>query len=499
MKPLLAIAATLLLAPLCHAQPGPISLLQRGITAAATDSARFRLLRQAHLDALDAGTTVSYQGIDTLRLDIPPGAQPIPLGPHNDFCHTVIQVRNTNSDIFLFQLAPPLLPIPTPIPADSLLAAIDHGNYRSIPALAQGRWLIQVVDSTPWVGQRTGHTYGHYRQELIRTHNGLSPDRPAMPYSATPSRPHLFGRPIGNDTAFLLANITLLRHPASTHKTYLLNLEGQIRVTLRSVTVVTPQSDMTDDRIIRIYHCASVTLDSLTLLGTYSRTNHSGYGLLMDNCRDTRVLHLHARSNWGIFGTNNMHTTILSHCNFDRFDIHCYGRDVTFRHCTQSHSYNQFSSVVGTIAFDSCTFTDFTPLLIEPSYNAYPHFLLLMHDCRWHLTRQRHTLINAGHHDTLLPSRPELRTKCLPDIFIDGLTLSGPPLLRPLLLHYGGAVAPRPVGGIRHIIVTRLAASRLMPWPFILSDKKVPLANPVTLFASSPSGRPLRASILPSL
>lgn len=499
MKPLLAIAAALLLALTASAQPGAVRLLDYRLAEAPSDTARFRLLRQAHLDALAAGTTVSYRGTDTLRLAIPPGAEPIPVGQHNDFDNAVFLVRNNTADLFLFQLAPPMQPVAAPIGDSALSAAIDLGDYRSIPALSQGRWLLQVIDSTPWVNQRADHSYGHYRRELIRADRGLSPDRPAMPYGGTVARPRLLGRPIGADTAFLFAHITLLRHPASTHKTFLLNLENQYSATLAAVTVATPQSGMTDDRIIRIYHCASVTLDSLTLLGTYSRTDHSGYGLLMDNCRDTRVQHLNARSAWGIFGTNNMHTTTLSHCNFDRFDIHCYGRDVTFLHCTQSDSYNQFSSVVGTIAFDSCTFTNFTPILIESSYNAYPHFVLLMHDCRWHLTRHRSTLINAGRHDTLAPSRPELQTKCLPDIFIDGLTLSGPPLLRPRLVHYGGAVAPLPLGGISQIVILRIGPRSLLRPPFTLSDKRVPLAKPVNLFATDPAGRPLRAKKLTSL
>ena len=255
---------------------------------------------------------------------------------------------------------------------------------------------------------------------------------------------------------------------------------------------------MTDDRILRLYHCASLTLDSVTLLGSYSRTNHSGYGLLMDNCRNTRVLHLHARSPWGIFGTNNMHNTLLAYSDFDRFDIHCYGRDVTFRHCLQTDSYNQFSSVFGTIAFDSCTFYNFTPVLIESSYNAYPHFVLLMHDCHWHLTRQNHTLINAGHHDTLTPSRPELKAKCLPDIFIDGLSLSSPWLVRPRLIHYGGPVSPHPVGGISNAVILRLAGARRLLPPITLSDKRVALSHPVNLLVTNPAGKPLMTKTLTS-
>ena len=498
MKRHLLLIASLLLALQGAAQRAPVSLLDYGLATALTDTARFNLLRKAHLDAFDAGTTVSYHGMDTLRLAIPAGAEPIPIGQHNDFGNTVFVVRNNSADLFLFQLAPTMEPLSTKAHCAALCTAVDSGDFRAFPTLANGRWLLRVVDSTLWVGLRIGRRYGHYREELMRVDGGLSPDRPAMPYGSTTSRPYLLGRSIGADSTFLFANITLLRDSLSTFKTFLLNLESQYSATLSRITVVTPRSDMTDDRILRLYHCASLTLDSVTLLGSYSRTNHSGYGLLMDNCRNTRVLHLHARSPWGIFGTNNMHNTLLAYSDFDRFDIHCYGRDVTFRHCLQTDSYNQFSSVFGTIAFDSCTFYNFTPVLIESSYNAYPHFVLLMHDCHWHLTRQNHTLINAGHHDTLTPSRPELKAKCLPDIFIDGLSLSSPWLVRPRLIHYGGPVSPQPVGGISNAVILRLAgACRLLP-PITLSDKRVALSHPVNLLVTNPAGKPLMTKTLTS-
>ena len=488
MKSLFSIIIALLLTLAATAQPEPIRLNDYHLADIPSDTARFHVLRQAHIDALNAGTTLSYRGIDTIRIAIPAGAKPIPLGQHNDFENTVFIVLNNTADLFLFSLTPPATPIECHLPLDSLCAAIDCGDYRFLPIPKDRRWLLHIIDSTPWVNQRIGHSYGHYREELIRLDNGLSTDRPTMPYSATTSRPCLFGRSIENDSTFLFSHITLLRDSLSTHKTFLLNIEYQYLTTLHNITVVTPKSNMADDCIIRIYHCASVTLDSLTLLGSYSRTNHSGYGLLMDNCRDTRVLHLCAKSPWGIFGTNNMHTTLLQDSRFDRFDIHCYGRDVTFLRCTQADSYNQFSSVYGTIAFDSCAFSNFTPLLIESSYNAYPRFLLLMHHCRWHLTPQCHTLINAGHHDTLTAPRPELSSKCLPDIFIDGLTIDGPRRLQPLLIHYGGRVNGPPIQGLSAISILHLGRADGYTPRIQLSDKRIPLSQPVGIFVTAQSG-----------
>jgi hypothetical protein len=37
--------------------------------------------------------------------------------------------------------------------------------------------------------------------------------------------------------------------------------------------------------------------------------------------------------------------------------------------------------VFGTVLFDGCRFTDFVPVLLEPTYNAYTPFTLVFKDC----------------------------------------------------------------------------------------------------------------------
>ena len=486
MKRLLTFAAALLLYFAATAQHPATTSLATLLNSVPDDSTRYRLLRQAHVQALANGDTLSYKGIDTLRLEIPTGAEPIPLGLYNDFANAVFIVRNNTADLFLFSRTHIMQPIATDLPDSLLCAAIDTGDFTCIPDLLHGQWLLRVVDSTPWVDQRIGHSYGHYREELLLLDSGRTDHRPIMPYSGTVSRPRLFGCPRPESDKFQFNNITLLRDSLSTYKTYLLNIENLYPAYLHNVIVVTPPSNLVNDRIIRIYNCATVTLDKLTLLGSYSRTNHSGYGLLMNNCRKTLVLNLYARSAWGIFGTNNMYYTHFISCDFDRFDIHCYGRNVIFDMCRQQDSYNQFSSVYGNICYNDCTFDNFTPLLIEASYNAYPHFSFEMTDCNWHLTRQRHTLMMAGRLDNENPARPELQEKCLPDIRLSGLSLTAERRVRILtLLHYNGTIVPKTIGGIRHISISDLSGNPLR-LQLIDHPSSLALSNKVSL--TLPSG-----------
>lgn len=467
----------------------PLSPLDYGIREASSDSARFWVLWNTHNDALTTGTTVTYLGIDTLDLEIPSNAVSIPLSSHTDFGNVVFRVKSTTKGLFLFSYCPKMDPIEAN--SDTLCLAIDEGDFSAFaPRLKDSAWLIEVTDSSPWVRNREDHTYGHFRKELLRVKDLRSSDTPVLPYQDEKSAPVIKGRCIDNERPLFFGNITFLRDSASTTRVYLVDIENCVGVTLRNINVVTPKSVLNDDCIIKIYNCADVVLDSVTLIGSYSHTYHSGYGLLMDNLRDTRVSHLFARSDWGIFGTNNMCNTTMVDCDFNRFDIHCYGRDVSFCRCRQQDSYNQFSSVVGTISFDSCQFDDFIPVLIEDSYNAYTHFRLSMRCCFWHLTKEKHTLMKAGRIAPAQAGRNELDNfVSLPDVDIDGLTLQYDKKVRQLLLfQYNGRKQKTPFQGVRNIVLHNINYEGPKPLNIEIANKRVRLAQAVHLEIPSKNG-----------
>ena len=385
----------------------------------------YQTILRAHQEADSAGTTVSYEGIDTLRLAIPPDAQSIPLQPFNDFGGAVFIVTNNARNLHLFASAPPARTLPI---ADTALLcrAIDSGDFRNIEPLSHGHWLLNVVDSTPWVDQRRGYAYGHYRQDILRIHDGTSADRPAAPYSDGESRPHILARQLDSlDPGLFFGNITLLRDSASTRATYLVRLENLPSATLQNITVSTPRSNIlsANDAIITIYNSTQILIDSISLWGTYSRPNHSGYGFLLNNLRHTRIRKIKTISDWGIFGTNNMTDTRFEHSHFNRFDIHCYGRDVLFDHCLLRDGFNQFSSLFGTLTFRNCTFDNFTPIYIENSYNASTHFLIRVDSCVWWPTSQHRYFFHGGSIDAPVNRRKELATTSLPSFEIQGLAI----------------------------------------------------------------------------
>ncbi len=489
------LVATLLLLFIVHSAKSqqPLSPWDFGLRDAASDSARFWVLWNTHHEAVAEGTTVTYKGIDTLDIEIPTDAKSIPLVHYNDFGNVVIRVKSTTKGLFLFSLCPPMEQIEGH--NDTLCHAIDGGDFSTL-GISDSYWLVEVTDSTPWVRNREDHTYGHYRKELLRVRGLRSSDTPVLPYQGTASRPVIRGRRIEEEKVFF-GNITLLRDSASTARVYLTDIENCVGVTMKNVTVVTPESTLNDDCIIKIYNCADVWIDSVTLMGSYSHKDHSGYGLLMDNLRDTRVSHLFARSEWGIFGTNNMCNTTMEDCDFDRFDIHCYGRDVAFKNCRQQNSYNQFSSVVGNISFDNCRFDNFTPVLIEDSYNAYTHFTLSMKRCDWHLTEDNHTLMKAGRINPAMAGREELDNNVsLPDVEIDSITLGYDKEVRELMLfQYTGRKQNAPIAGIQHIILHNVIFEGAKPLDIEIANKKVLLHNMIQVEIPSKKGLIVKKNI----
>ena len=464
----------------CKVSAQSITPFQYGLAEAQDPVEVYRVLLRTHQAADSCGCSVSYTGIDTLRIVVPPDAQSIPLQVNNDFGGTVFVVTNNTSDLFLFRYTLPTYPV-TVDDTLSLCRAIDSGNFRRIPMLAEGDWLLHIVDSTPWVDRRRGHQYGHYREDIMLVRDGISHDTTAMPYNAGGSRPSLWARRLDSIdmTPFTFTNITLMRDQSSTNATYLLQLENLSQATLRNIVIVTPRINVLagDDAIIYIYNSTNVVIDSLTIWGTYSRTNHSGYGLLLGNLRNTRIRRLKSLTDWGVFGTNNMNDTYIEYSDFNRFDIHCYGRNVTIDHCLQRNGFNQFSSVYGTIAFHDCTFDNFTPVLIEDTYNAYTPFLLTIDSCRWWPTAKRHAIFDGGHIDSPLNSREELQVPALPDILISDLEINTSRRIRQVeLLKLKGSERRAHVhGGLDRVTLHGITLHGNPNTKIILSNKRVEL------------------------
>ena len=402
------------------AQP-KVSPFDYGLHEATSGMERYFALYNAHVEALRQGVEVDYTGIDTLELELPPSWTSIPLGRHNDFQGLVLYVTNHAHHGALFALTQAA----TPLEMDKIM--VDGLDYRTLPELAQGDYLLILNDRKPWT-ERRGFGYMQYRSDLIVVHDGVGQNAPVMPWNTDSTQ--LKASYVAVDTSQkVFRNITLHRAKGCSYRTTLISVSGQYNVLVEHVHVTTPKSKMIADGIFSISNSARITLDGVEVEGTYSgkgRPDVYGYAFSCNNLYDAHFHNIVAWGNWGVFGTNNLNRTHLSNCHVDRFDIHCYGRDVLLENCTLEGRQALLTSFYGTARFDHCYFKNYIPMRVRSSYNAYTPFDIEIHNCTFELTPKHHYIVRINLLDTADNPRPELKEKCWPNLFVDNMEVIVP-------------------------------------------------------------------------
>lgn len=399
-----------------------------GLAEATTDSARYEVLYQTHLAAVAQGVDVSYEGIDSLTIEVTAGCKSIPLTPNNDFHGLKLTVKNNAQKFFLFEMIQPA----TPIELDKKW--VDEGVFRDVDSLAEGSWLLILEDETPWVANRAGYAYGATRKDILLVQDGKAKNKPIAPYATDTTHLKASCCRATSDLK-TIANLQIYRDSTATYKTKCIYVEGYNNVRMSNVQLYTPQnSTMYADEAITFVNCTNVTMEDVRIEGTYSQEKKYGYGIMMNNVWNATFLRLVGHAQWGVFGTNNMNNTTLRDCDINRFDIHCYGKDVFIYNCKFSKLYNQFSSIFGTLLFDGCRFVNFVPVLIETSYNVYTPFDISFKNCVMEAGVSRNYLISIGKLNDQAVSRPEIARKSWPNVQIQNMIVNVPDKISEIIL-----------------------------------------------------------------
>ena len=401
-----------------HSGQKDISPYDYGLATAKTGVERYNVLLKTHRAAVAAGVNVDYSGIDSLDIEIPKSFKRIPLTQYNDFKGCVLNIRNTTKKVWLFYQAREA----TAVSIDKQL--IDKGDFRTIPKIAKGKCLLLIEDENPWVLNRKGHDYGHQRKDILLVENGRAKNKTTMPYNNEFSSPKCTYIPIGKDDSFVVKNLTVRRDPSCTFVTFVFTVSGFDNVQFSNVSIYTPENDLTGDRAIAVYNSTNVTFTDVHIEGTYSQPSYYGYGIALNNVWYFRANTLYGNGNWGIFGTNNVNKVFIKDSQINRFDIHCYGRDLSYNNVTFFNRFNSHASVYGTIKYDHCTFTNFVPSQYGGSYNAFVEHEIVLNDCVFNVTPQKNYFCWPMSVTGEVNTRPELSKKCLPNIKIKNLTVN---------------------------------------------------------------------------
>ena len=390
------------------ATPKMISPLDFGLTKTMTGIENYEILLKCHQFAIDNGLGINYHGIDTLNLEIPHNAISIPLPLYTDFDGIVINVINHTKDIFLFEYNSTI---------DKIDITWNDVVKRHLPKESK-EYVILLKDNEPWVHKRIGYDEIHYRQDFLYVKSGKPQNDVIASYETPMTRPRFEMFRINNSQPKIFKNLVFNRLKENTYKTFLISINNQFRVKLDNITINTPESNFYGDMAISITNSGGVEISNTIINGTYSQNKIFGYGIYMNNVWNMSVINLKADAKWGIFGTKNVNEIKLEGCDINRFDIHCYGKNVILSHCIIRNLYNQFSSIYGNVIFSGCIFDNSIPFLIESSYNAYTPFNLVWDDCVFRFGKKRNYLVTLFGVPGERNKRSELSRKCLPNIKI---------------------------------------------------------------------------------
>lgn len=383
-----------------------------GLNTAKTGEERFWVLYNTHKAAVKAGAQVNYLGVDRIEIDIPEDAKTIPLSQSTDFKGAVLIVNNNKQKSFcLFKMAN------TPKPIEINKEDFCSFSFDRYPELRDGIKLLIIQDKTPWVENRRGHNYGAIRRDIIVIRNGKAINEPIYPYSSSVSDP-IFQYVEESSPKKYFKNLTFLRTESSTEKTFLLNAQCINNLEISGILISTNNSHgWSSDKVISISNCANLTICSTTVNGTYSLPDRSGYAFSLNNVWNVTVRNVHGVASWGVFGCNNINKATIIKSNLNRFDLHCYGRDYSFKRCT-IRDIIPLSSMFGKVIYSNCVFDRAYPCNFRTDYNAFTPFDLSFKRCKFKMDSKHNSIVQLSSIPEEKNAREELSKKCFPNIYM---------------------------------------------------------------------------------
>ena len=310
-----------LLSVFCSYGSNKISPLDFGLKDAKTGVERYWALYRAHVAAQESDATVDYKGLCRLDIEIPRDAKSIPLTSKTNFRGMRLTVVNNCKSFFLYEMSQS----ETKIEVSG--RDIDNGTFQQYDELKRGLVMLVLEDKNLWVKQRKGYNYGHTRRDVLIIRNGRAVNTPVSGYNNAETNVKVSFVRVNNGQK-TIKDLKFYRSEQSTQKTYLVNLNNQYNVVLSGIKVYTPSSNMIGDQVFRVSNCCHVSFKDVSIEGTYSATDNYGYGISMNNAYDILFERLMSKSAWGIFGNNNVSNVTLKDCDINRFDVHCYGKDI---------------------------------------------------------------------------------------------------------------------------------------------------------------------------
>jgi hypothetical protein len=459
----------------------------------------FEVLKKWHSDAYRTGAELIYPENMVLEVGIPSDAKSIPLSPYTDFngCRLIIENGVINNFI-LFTLSNKKRERQVEVNCDQ----INSGDYSSLAPLKSDLKLMRIKDKNAWSHRAPEEgDYDIFRQDIILIKDGKAQNMPITGYNEETSNPECFYIDV-DDEPKIICNLTFERSANSTQRSRLLHITLQNNVLVKNVKISTPyvpqdtdNSLYRDDYCIRVMNSANIFFEDVMVRGTYSTAKTWGYAVNLENVYNSHFLRFDAEAHWGVFGNNYVNTVTLTDCHINRFDLHCYGRDVTCRGCVFSNQIddshpnqvycptnvlNAFGSMYGTLRYENCLFKKSRPVTLRAHYNAYTPFDVIFENCAFDLSTNYPCFITTGLLDVAENKRKELKGKCWPNITMRDCKVSVEDNVKVLYLYYAlrDSKTVSEIGNLSLLDLRNVEIdSPLSTLPFKVSNVKIKTTN----------------------
>lgn len=371
----------------------------------------YRILMKCHQDAVAEGCSLSYKGIDSIYLELPRDVVSIPLPDITDFAGVTITVENRVKDIALFSMSN------RSIPVSVNKEEIDNGLFRE-ESLKRGTVILAIADASPWVHNRKGSSEKVNRRDILLLEGGQTDMRPISPYNNRESSP-ICEYYLVNNLRKEFKNLRFVRTANSNHITTLIKIRGIHNMIVKNIETKTPDNEqMYTDGIFSIDNSVNITLEKLTIDGSYSQRDKFGYGIIVNTVNNLKLKKVKAITKWGVFCSSNLQNLKVENCDINRIDLHCYGKNFECKNCNFIGRDIPFASIFGTVKFVKCQFSKGLPMYLRQEYNANTPFSVIWEKCIFNFHKGANTLIGVNGLSKERPTRRELNYKNLPNITI---------------------------------------------------------------------------------
>ena len=218
-----------LFACICIGKNIIFSPLSYGLQDATDDTERYRILLRCHQDAVKIGAIINYKGIDTIKINIPDDAVPIPIAKQTDFSGVTLIVNNSTKRMPLFKLYNSI----ERIDVDGL--SIDNGRFENNKTLRKGSYLLVIEDDSLWT-PRTGYSTNVRRRDAFIVKDGKSLNSTVFSYSTSSSRPQTWYRKIVNQKT-QISNLNFVRTSESQFETFCIWIDNSNNIELNNICI----------------------------------------------------------------------------------------------------------------------------------------------------------------------------------------------------------------------------------------------------------------------